>query len=86
MTAPHSPSVPMTLSLEVAEALATMSRYQVRRLPVVGRDGEIEGILSMNDVVLEAKAKRTKAGGPSYKDVIVSLQEIGRHRELPVPA
>ncbi len=68
---------------DLTSALDLMRTHRVRRLPVIGRDGELEGILSINDIILEAKASRSKSGGPSYKDVITSLQEISRHREVP---
>lgn len=39
---------------EVGQALATMQRRQALRLPVVNQDGELQGMLSMNDIVLRA--------------------------------
>ncbi len=71
---------------DLKDALDLMRTHRVRRLPVIGRDGELEGVLSINDIILEAKAARSKTGGPSYKDVITALQEIGQHRELPAVA
>ena len=71
---------------DLNEALDLMRSHRVRRLPVIGRDGELEGILSINDIILEAKAARSKAGGPAFKAVITALQDISRHRELPAVA
>lgn len=65
---------------EVDEALNAMQEYKIRRLPVVNAEGELEGILSMNDVVLNAKGK---GDGISYGDVVKTYQAICRH---PVPA
>lgn len=67
-------------------ALEKMSAAQVRRLPVVGKDGELDGVLSMNDLMLEAKAARNAAGAPTYKQIVIALQAIGQHRDLPVAA
>jgi CBS domain-containing protein len=39
---------------DVAQALQTMQDHKIRRLPVVNAQGELEGILSMNDIVLRA--------------------------------
>ena len=68
---------------KVQTALEVMKKYRVRRLPVVGRDGEFEGVLSMNDLILEAKARGNKVGAPTHAEVIGALRQIGQHRELP---
>lgn len=66
---------------EVGEALATMQRRQVLRLPVVDKDGALQGILSMNDIVLSAEDGRKRAGGGiSYAEVIDTRKVIGQHR------
>jgi len=68
---------------EVSEALAIMQRRQVLRLPVVDKDGTLQGILSMNDIVLRAEDGRKSAGGGiSYADVINTRKVIGKHRDL----
>src|SRR6185369_9373583 len=41
---------------DLDQALETMQEHKIRRLPVVNAEGELEGILSMNDVVLNAKS------------------------------
>jgi CBS domain-containing protein len=37
---------------EISSALAAMSRHKVRRLPVVDHEGELSGMLSIDDIVL----------------------------------
>lgn len=62
---------------DVDQALQAMKEHKVRRLPVVNDNGELEGILSMNDVVLAA------GEGIDYSDVVKTYQAICSH---PVPA
>ena len=48
-----------------------MRENKVRRLPVVAADGKLEGIQSMNDVVLKAEeASDNKAPELSYGEVV----------------
>jgi CBS domain-containing protein len=44
---------------DLDEALRLMARNQVRRLPVVGQDGELVGVLAQADVAQEADASDT---------------------------
>jgi|SRR5579871_4280462 len=62
---------------DVRKALKTMAQQRVHRLPVVDKSGELKGILSMNDVVLQAKAE---ANGVFKDDVIRTLRAICEHR------
>jgi len=57
----------------VIEAIRLMGDKQVRRVPVVGREGQLRGIISMADVALETEADRELAealeeisSGPSF--------------------
>jgi CBS domain-containing protein len=63
---------------EVSEALQAMQEHRIRRLPVVSADGELEGILSMNDIVLKA-SKTGKEAQISYGDVVKTYQAICQH-------
>lgn len=69
---------------DIREALGTMRRERVRRLPVVGADGALEGIVSMNDVVLKAE-EQTDGRAPelSYGDVVQTYKAICAHSLLP---
>jgi CBS domain-containing protein len=65
---------------EVDEALQAMQQRKVLRLPVVSAEGELEGILSMNDVVLHAKPSAGRTGNSiGYGDVVKTYQAIGQH-------
>jgi len=67
---------------EIGQALATMQRRQVLRLPVVNQDGALQGILSMNDIVLRAEEGRgSKSDGISYAEVINTRKVIGEPRD-----
>lgn len=66
---------------EIDAALQTMQEHKVRRLPVVNAEGELEGILSMNDLMLNAKP--TKTDPISYGNIVKTYQAVCMH---PVPA
>jgi CBS domain-containing protein len=65
---------------DIHQALETMREHRVRRLPVVGPEGELEGILSMNDIVLSAKERDGKKTPEiAYTDVMKTFQAICEH-------
>ena len=69
---------------DIHEALKTMRRERVRRLPVVGDGGRLRGVLSMNDVVLKAHGGEGKKGRElSYADVVETYKAICAHTLLP---
>jgi CBS domain-containing protein len=53
-------------------ALERMSDVRVRRLPVVTADGELQGLLSLDDVALWA----VKSGGVKQKELARALEAI----------
>ena len=61
---------------DISTALDAMAKKQVRRLPVVDDDGLVHGILSMNDLILNADHK------VSEHDVVQTLKAICQHRRL----
>ena len=60
---------------DVHAALTTMKQARVRRLPVVGFGGVVLGILSMNDLLLEAGPGKALTSD----DVLEPLQAICAH-------
>ena len=63
-----------------------MQDYKIRRLPVISSEGELEGILSLNDLVLNAKmADEAVSDSIEYADVVKTYQAICK-RELPATA
>jgi CBS domain-containing protein len=62
---------------DIHVALAVMKRHKVRRLPVIGQDGRLAGIVSINDVVLHATAG--KGTELSAEDVVATMKSICAH-------
>ena len=66
---------------ELQKALEVMQQQQVRRLPVINPEGELAGMLSMNDIVLKAKQKTNgKTPEIGYADVVNTYKAICAHR------
>jgi CBS domain-containing protein len=64
---------------DVHGALATMRRRRVRRLPVVGPENELVGLLSLDDIAVRARALETaEFQGPFYVEIGETLQTINR--------
>ena len=62
----------------LGDVLATMRRFQVRRVPVVDGDGRLQGVISLNDIVLAASERRE----PQASDVVSTMAAICAHRPL----
>src|SRR5205809_3791968 len=60
----------------IEDALKIFQQARVRRLPVVDEDGTLQGILSMNDVVLHTGDGRDKKIGVPYADVVNTFKAI----------
>ena len=57
---------------ELVHALELMSSFEVRRLPVLGADGMLEGILSINDLVRSS----AREGDPAPEVFVEALAQI----------
>jgi CBS domain-containing protein len=69
---------------DLRRALATMATFRVRRLPVLGPDGTLHGILSLDDVALVAHEQVAgELGDVLYADVARTLAAVCEH---PTPA
>lgn len=67
-------------SEDIHAALQTMHDAKIRRLPVVNENASLEGIVSIDDVVLKAAHGNGKLDrGISYEDVVTTLQAIYTH-------
>jgi CBS domain-containing protein len=68
---------------EIQTAMDRMERDRIRRLPVVDDDGILQGILSMNDLVLAAGEHRGRSSPElPFEDVMRTLKGICAHRAL----
>lgn len=66
---------------DIREALTVMRERRVRRLPVLDPGGRLQGILSLDDAVLEAQAVETERfKGPFYSDITWTLKAINLHQ------
>jgi predicted transcriptional regulator len=67
---------------DVRGALKTMKENKIHRLPVVAADGTLEGLLSLNDIVLKAEeGKEKKVPELSFSDVVNTYKAICEHRQ-----
>ena len=53
---------------DVRAALETMRSRRIRRLPVVGQDGQLAGIISIHDIAVQARSG--KGSAPPAEDVL----------------
>jgi predicted transcriptional regulator len=66
---------------DIHTALNIMRKAKVRRLPVVNGNGKLEGLLSLNDVAIQAESyDGRKTVTVSYEDVVNTLKAICEHR------
>lgn len=64
---------------DVRDAMRIMAREQIRRLPVVGENGRVQGMLSVNDLLLGVGSKARSGSEPTVTDVLETLQAISLH-------
>jgi CBS domain-containing protein len=57
---------------DVSDVLALMTNYRVRRVPVVGSGGELQGVVTLSDLARMASRK----GGPKPKAVVTTYAAI----------
>jgi len=73
----YRPALTCKVDDDIHVALDTMCREQIRRLPIVNNEGSLVGILSMDDVTLQARHQDDTYHPPiSYEDVVNTLRAI----------
>ncbi len=71
------PPVTVRPEVEASEALGTLARERVRRVPVVDDAGRAVGILSLNDLLLRTPAGRTHGhNGVTKDDMLSALRAV----------
>jgi CBS domain-containing protein len=66
---------------DIHTALKLMRKERIRRLPVINAEGRLEGILSLNDVALQAVHPDGKVTRDlNYEDVVSTLKAVCEHR------
>lgn len=64
----------------IEQAEGVMQQYQVRRLPVIGHEGQLLGILSLNDLALEFKREQGKKKAEVYAEQVAeTLADVCEH-------
>ena len=69
-----------TSDTDLQKALDTMGQHQVHRLPVVDSQGQLIGILSMNNVI---QCFDRKGMDLTPKKIVEAFKSIGTQRQLP---
>jgi CBS domain-containing protein len=66
---------------DINTALKTMRHEKIRRLPIVNRDGRLQGILSLNDIVLRAEEEEGRRHPElTYEGAMSAFKAICEHR------
>jgi CBS domain-containing protein len=62
----------------ISDVLATMKQFRVRRVPVIDTTGKLQGVISLNDLVLASNVKRE----PQATDIVSTMAAICTHRQV----
>jgi CBS domain-containing protein len=62
----------------LGDVLATMRQFQIRRVPVIDAHGRLQGVISLNDIVLAATDRREL----SASDVVATMAAICARRRV----
>jgi CBS domain-containing protein len=82
-----APAVTCSADDDLPTALATLRAYAVRRLPVVDAGGRLEGMLSLDEIVLAVhKLVHEEGLGPLQAQLLDTLQAIVRPAAVLAPA
>jgi CBS domain-containing protein len=66
---------------DIHTALKAMRHEKIRRLPIVNRDGMLQGILSLNDIALRAEEERGRHHPElTYEDAMSTVKAVCEHR------
>ncbi len=60
----------------VSDVLSAMRQFRIRRIPVIDGNGRLQGVISLNDIVLASNDSRE----PQPSDVLATMAAICAHR------
>lgn len=67
---------------DVKKALDVMKEHRVRRLPVVDKEQHLQGVLSINDLILESHSSKESKEEPVYDHVMETFKSICEHTHV----
>ncbi len=62
---------------KIEKVLKTMKKHQIKRLPVIGKNDKLEGIISITDILLASDKDKSL-----QKKVLKTLEAIGKPRPI----
>jgi CBS domain-containing protein len=62
----------------VSDVLATMKQFRIRRVPVIDANGRLQGVISLNDLVLASDATRA----PQASEIVSTMAAICAHQKV----
>jgi CBS domain-containing protein len=62
----------------LGDVLSAMKTFRVRRMPVLDANGRLQGVISMNDIIIAAARRRE----PSPAEILSALASICAHRPV----
>jgi CBS domain-containing protein len=65
---------------DVQAALETMKKQQLRRLPVVDGSGQLEGIVSLHDIAMQARGRQAGISANEVLDTYIAITTQPRTR------
>lgn len=66
---------------DIHNALKTMRHEKVRRLPIINKEGFLQGVLSLNDIVLRAEVEKGRHHPElTYEDAMSTMKAVCEHR------
>jgi CBS domain-containing protein len=63
---------------DIADVLAAMKQFRIRRVPVIDTNGRLQGVVSLNDIVLASAKKRE----PAATQIVSAMAAICAHRAV----
>jgi CBS domain-containing protein len=64
----------------ISDVLSAMRRFRIRRMPVIDAGRRLQGVISLNDIVLASNDKRD----PKSAEVVATMAAICAHRPVEI--